>query len=325
MLARKKTTVMFILLGVLVVFSTACGGADKTSSYPNRNIEIVVGWGAGGGTDLFTRTLSEPIKDILSTSITVVNIPGAGSAEATNYIQEQEADGYTLFAVTSDILTNAALGRSKYGPEDFIPIIRAHVDVGMLHVSTDSPFESWDDLVQFGKENPKKLSVGGVGAVGTDEVITQTIVKQAGIEISYVPFEEAGQMHASLLGGHIDVMYEEPGPAISLIEAGEVRPLIVAADERLEAFSDVPSVGELGYDIPPYLWRGIVVKKGTPEEIVKILEKAYKEAYDSDEYREFESERMLDLMPGYMDSETFAEDLKREYEIYSSVLEEMGY
>lgn len=328
LLFGKKMFLILILVCILLIFSTSCKSQEVmkgNDNYPERNIEIVVGWGAGGGTDLFTRIISEPIKDILNTSVTIINMPGASSAEAANYVQEQPADGYTLFAVTSDIITNNILGRSEYGSDDFIPIIRAHVDVGMIHVSENSSYKTWDEFVKFGKENPKKLSVGGFGAASYDEVVLTTIFNQAGIEVNYVPFEEAGQMHAALLGGHIDAMYEEPSPAMSLIEGGNIKPILTTAEERLENFDDVPTVREFGYEAPPYMWRGIIVKKDTPQEIVEILEEAYKKAHESDDYQNFEEERMLNLMPGYMDSETFANDIEREYGIYSTVLKNMGY
>ncbi len=327
---RKKMSLILVLACILLVILTACNNLgqeemDGKTNYPERTIEIVVGWGAGGGTDLFTRVISEPISNILDANVTVINMPGASSVEATNYVQEQPADGYTLFAVTSDVITNTILGRSEYGPDDFIPIIRAHVDVGMIHVSEDSPYKNWNEFVEFGRENPNAITVAGFGAASYDEVVLGSILDQAGVVVNYVPFEDAGQMHAALLGGHVDAMYEEPSPALALLEGGNIRPIITTAQERLDNFEDVPTVSEYGYEAPPYMWRGIVVKKDTPQEIVEILEDAYKKAHESDKYQEFEVDRMLNLMPGYMDSQTFAEDILREYEIYETVLKNMGY
>lgn len=324
---RKKIGMILVFACIFLVILTACNNSEKEVmdgkiNYPERNIEIVVGWGAGGTTDLFTRIISEPIKDILGASVTVINMPGASSAEATNYVQEQPADGYTLFAITSDLITNNILGRCDYGPEDFIPIIRAHADVGMIFVAEDSPYKNLDEFVKFGKENPNTLSVAGFGF---DDVVLDIIFEQVGIEVNYVPFEEVGQMHAALLGGHVDAMYEEPSASLSLIEADKIKPIITTAEERLDNFDDVPTAKELGCESLPFLWRGIAVKKDTPQEIVKILEDAYKNAHESEGYQDFEEERLLNLISGYMNSDTFAKDIEREYEIYSTAFKNMGY
>lgn len=330
MICKKKVIYLVLLLLLVLIFtgcqSTSTGkNEDKGIAYPERNIEFIVGWGAGGGTDLFARTIAKPLEKILGTNINVVNMPGASSAEAMSYIQEQPADGYTLFAVTSDIITNYALNRSPYGPEDIIPILRAHVDVGMLHVAKESQFKTWEDLVAYCKEHPNEISVGGVGAASFDEIVVNIIFNNAGVKINFVPFEEAGQMHASLLGGHIDVMYEEPGPAISLIENGDVRPLITTAEERLEKFPDVPSVTEFDYPVPPAIWRGVVVKKGTPPEIVETLEAAFKKAHESEEYKAYEKQRMLNLLPGYLGSKDFYEVMNRELEMYKKAISDLGF
>lgn len=327
----RKRWLVFLSVICMMLMVVGCSSPAVSQNeaesveYPTRNIEVVVGWGAGGGTDLFTRTIVEPLKEILGVSVVVVNMPGASSAEAASYIQEQPADGYTLFAVTSDILTNNALGRSEYGAKDFIPLIRAHVDVGMIHVAAGSPYETWEKLVEYGKAHKGELIVGGVGAVSFDEIASLMVFNDAGLEIKFVPFEEAGQMHAALLGGHINAMYEEPGPAISMIEAKKIVPLITTAEDRLKMFPDVPSVKEFGYGTPPWIWRGVVVKKDTPPEIVKILEDAFKEAYESEAYKSFEKERLLDLFPGYMGTEDFAKAMESDYNIFDEAFKSLGY
>jgi putative tricarboxylic transport membrane protein len=329
-MTAKRCLVLLTAL-CIVMMTVGCSkpagdqGGTKELDYPTRNIEVIVGWGAGGGTDLFTRVIVEPLKDILGVPVVVVNMPGASSAEAASYVQEQPADGYTLFAVTSDILTNNALGRSEYGAKDFTPLIRAHVDVGMIHASANSQFKTWEDLIEYGKENQGELIVGGIGAVSFDEIATIMVFQEAGVKIKFVPYEEAGQMHAALLGGHLDAMYEEPGPALSMIEAKEIVPLITTAEKRLDKFPDVPSVSDYGYKTPPWIWRGVVVKKGTPDEIVKKLEAAFKQAYESEAYKNFEKERLLDLFPGYLGTEGFAEVMENEYDIFDQAFKSLGY
>ena len=308
-----------ILSAGLMVSGQAFG-----QDYPKRSIQYVVGWGAGGGSDIFGRVITIPVKNKLGVPVLVVNMPGAASATATNYVMDQPADGYTLFGITSDIMSNIFLERTKYTNKDLAPIIRAHVDIGMIQIGPHSPFKTWDALLKHAKENPGKQTWGGTGAGSYDEVATAVIRQSAGIDVKYVPFESASEMHAALLGGHIHAMYEEAGPVIAMIDAGKTQPLLVIADKKLDRFPNVPCAKELGYSVPPLQWRGVAVKKGTPQPIVDILEKAFTEAIKSPEYQDFEKKRFLNLYPGFMDSKAFAVDLEREYPIYEKIMKSMG-
>jgi tripartite-type tricarboxylate transporter receptor subunit TctC len=312
----------FVVFGVL--FCALFAGAED--KYPSRNIEYVVGWGAGGGSDIFARIINIPVRRYLKTSISVVNMPGAASAIAMEYIQQQPADGYTLLGLTSELVSNQLLGRTKYSYSDFTPIFRAHVDIGMIQCSPKSPFKTWQEFVEFAQKGERKIRLGGTGAEGFDQIASLVILDSAGIvdRVTYIPFDSAGEMHAQLLGGHLDAIYEEPGVTLDMIETKQMIPLIVFTKERLEKFPNVPSAGDLGYEIPPMMWRGAVVKKGTPENIVTILEEAYTKAMDSSMYKAFEKERLLDLYPGYMGSKAFAADLDREYQVYSKILKKLG-
>ena len=318
----KSILVLFVVFSVLFCALSA-GAEDK---FPSRNIEYVVGWGAGGGSDIFARIINIPVRRYLKTSVSVVNMPGAASAIAMDYVQQQPADGYTLLGLTSELVSNHLLGRSKYTYKDFTPIIRAHVDIGMIQCGQKSPFKTWEEFVAFAKKGDRKIRLGGTGAEGFDQIASLVILDSAGIadRVTYIPFDSAGEMHAQLLGGHLDAMYEEPGVTLNLIDAGQMIPLIVFTKDRLKRFPDVPSAGDLGYEIPPMMWRGIVVKKGTPDNVVKILEEAYTKAMDSSMYKAFEKDNLLDLYPGYMGSSAWAADLGREYELYSKILKKLG-
>ncbi len=319
-ISRKLSCVLILLLAV-----TALGAPAALADYPERTIEVIVGWGAGGGSDLFARTIVKEVEKILNTNMVVINMPGASSAEAANYVMKQPADGYTVFSVTSDILMNPCLGRTEYDFDSFTPILRAHVDTGMLHTYSGSEFGNWEDVVAYAKNNPGDIKIGVTGSASFDEIATAIILDSAGIDATMVPFESSGEMHAALLGGHLDLMYDEPAPVMSLVEAEKVVPLIVASEERLEIFPDVPTVLEFGYDMPPGMWRGMVVKAGTPEEIVKTLEAAFKEATETPTYKEFEESRLLNLRAGYLGTEGFAKVMEEESGLYKRVMEQLGY
>lgn len=312
---------------VLVLFLAvaAFGVSTASAAYPERTIEVIVGWGAGGGSDLFARSIVKEVEKILGVKMVVINMPGASSAEAMNHVMRQPADGYTLLAVTSDILMNPYLGRTEHNYDSLTPIMRAHVDTGMLHTYAGSEFSSWEDVVAFAKENPGDIKIGVTGSASFDEVATAIILDSAGIEATMVPFESSGEMHAALLGGHLDLMYDEPAPVMSLVEAEKVIPLLVASETRLEIFPDVPTVSEFKYEMPPGMWRGIVVKKGTPEDVVETLEAAFKKASEVPGYMEFEENRLLNLREGYLGTDGFTHVMEQESGLYKKVMEKLGY
>ena len=316
-----RWSVAATLMAVLAVSASGAAAAEK---YPTRPIQWIVGWGAGGGTDVFTRALVKGVQERLGVAIAVQNMPGASSATAMDHVLNQPADGYTVFSITSDILQNTVLKRGAHTFRDLIPIVRAHVDVGMIQAGPASPFKTWAELVEHAKANPGKQTWAGTGAGSSDEINSVIIASAAGITVKYVPFESASEMHAALLGGHVQAMYEEAGPVIALIEAGRTKPLVVLADKRVERFPSVPSAKELGYPVPPLIWRGVAVKKGTAPDIVASLQTAIAETMKTLEYRQFEEKRLLNLYPGLQFGEAFGRIMETEYPLYEDIMKRLG-
>jgi putative tricarboxylic transport membrane protein len=325
---KKLGMVCFVIGLAVLVASLACPSAraqvQKPKGFPSKNMEYVIGWGAGGGSDVFGRLICIPVRRPLGVSLVVVNMPGGAAAAATEYVMNQPADGHTLFGITNDLDVNSLLGRSKYTPhKDMIPIIRAHVDVSAIVFGEKSPGKNWQELVAYGKKNPGKLTMGGIGALASDERWGKMVWEAAGVQISYVPYDDAGEMHAALLGGHINTMFEEPGVIMSMIEKGSMKPAIILTEKRVPKFADVPCAGEVGV-VPPMMWRGVGVKKGTPNDVVKFLEAVFTQALKDEMVKHFEKSRLLDLYPGYMGSADFMKVWEQEYQVNEKSLKTMG-
>lgn len=307
----------FLLIGWL--FSVG-GIPAQAAELQCRNIEYIVGWGAGGGSDTFARSIVPSAGKILGIPIKVLNMPGGSSIMAMQEVLNRPADGCTLFGITTDQVTNEATGLTKLSYRDLTPIIRAHIDVGMFHAKGDGQFKSWDDVVSFAKENPGKLLVGGTGAASFDEIVATILLDGAGLKFRYIPYESASDMHADLLGGRLHIMYDEISVMAPMIESGMVLPVMVFADKRLERFPSVVSAGGKGYPVPPAIWRGIAVNKGTPAPVVSALEAAFLEAAKSAKYQEFAKGRLLNLFPGLLGSKDFLPILEQELAMYKKVL-----
>jgi len=276
-------------------------------------------FGPGGGTDVFVRTLAIDARRVLKVPIVVTNMTAGQGVAATKHVLDQPADGYSLLAFGPEQIFNAVLGRIDY--KEFEGVIMCQQDQSMFLVSKDKgKFKTIQEVIQFAKSNPGKIKIAGTGAAGFDEVLVKQFNKRAGIELTYVPYESASEAKAALVGGHIDLLHEEPGVIISLIDAGTVVPVIVFTAERLKRFANAPTAKELGIDITMGRWRGLAVKKGTSKEIIKVLHDGFRKAMDSEVYKTITHSQLLDLRPGYLNAEDFTKFWAVEDKLYSEIL-----
>lgn len=330
---------VFFLVGILFVGGVQGQDIKKPADFPKRKIEWNLWYGPGGGTDIFARTIGIPARRSLSPMpLVIVNIPGAAGANGMIYTMEQPADGYTITSTGNDLPINDVLKRAKFQGkpltiDDFVPIIRCQYDTATIQVSAKKskskgkPFNNIKDFVKFAKDNPGKVTIGGTGSAGFDEVVVAMFLKAAGIEAKYVPFDSAGKMHAQVLGGHIDAMFEEFGSTISLLEKGDIKALVVFKEEKVEdkRFAKIPTAPDLGWNVTMGRWRGIGAKVGTPPDRIEYLHQVFKKAMEHSVYKNMEKNLLLDLRPGYMGPKELGELIKKEKETFSSVLKDLGY
>jgi putative tricarboxylic transport membrane protein len=313
-------------LGIVLVGLVVAGWASPSgaASYPCKSVEWIVGWGAGGGSDIFARSIAPGLSENLGVPVKVTNMKGASSVPAQEETIKRPADGCTIFSITPSLITNELTGLTDLSTLGTLtPVFRAHVDVGMLYSKEGGKFETWEAVAVYTKANEGKLLIGGTGTAGFDEIVANVVMQSAGATFRYLPYESASKINDDLLGGRLDLIYDEISVMSGMIEAGQMRPLIVLAEKRLEKYPDVPSAKELGYQVPPSLWRGASLKKGTPDDIVMILETAFTKAAATDAYMKFEDGRLLNLYPGRLGSADFAKVIADEYGMYKDVIESL--
>jgi tripartite-type tricarboxylate transporter receptor subunit TctC len=296
---------------------------DGPKDYPTREIEVVVQYPVGGGSDIFIRSLMIPARKYLKVGIRVINLAGEGGVKASKYVLSRPADGYTIYNFNPEQIINTIFSRENY--RKFAPLCNVQQDQSMFYVRAESPFKTVQDLIRYAKENPGKLRFTGTSAASPDEVITMLFAKKAGIKVQYIPFDAASETHAAVLGGHLEVLHEEPGVIMSLIESNKLRPLIVFAEKRIEEFPKVPTARELGYDITMGRWRGLCVKKGTSQKIISYLAEVFKKCADDPSYKTIAHANLLDLRPGWKGSEEFGTFWEEEYARYYEIFKELGY
>jgi tripartite-type tricarboxylate transporter receptor subunit TctC len=197
----------------------------------------------------------------------------------------------------------------------------------VISVRAESRFKTIQDVIQYAKANPGKVQFTGTTALSPDEIIIMLFAKAAGIKVKYVPFDKAPETHAAVLGGHIDVLHEEPGVIMPLIESGKLRPLISFTEKRLPTSwgAKVTTAREIGYDITRGRWRGLCVKSGTSPEIINWLAHVMQKATEDPSYKEIAKKSLLDLRPGWKWPEEQDKSWDEEFKAYKEILDDLGY
>jgi putative tricarboxylic transport membrane protein len=311
-------TVMAILLGLTVV-----AGGDA-AGFPEKPITLVVHAGAGGGSDIFSRTMSaaNDKEKYLPQPIVVENKPGGSGAISFAYVAGKKGDPYFMLTAVTSFLTTPILRKSQIGYKDFTPLANFAFDEYMLMVKGDSKYKTVKDVIAFAKANPKRMTVGGTQLGSSDSVCSYLLEKAAGIQLNYIVFNSGGEVNAALMGGHIDMAVSNPGEALELAKANKVRLLGVYAEKRLAGAPDVPTLKEQGLDVTYVQNRGLVAPAGIPEDARQVIETAFQKYMKSDTFKKYVAENMLS--EAWMDGPTFGKWLDKEHARYSELLKEMG-
>jgi len=255
------------------------------AEYPDRPIDFIVTWGAGGGSDKFARMLAPLVEEKIGVAVPVSNVPGAAGNKGLGKLKAGRADAYSFATMTGVTFSSLASGKSPYKIDDFEWLVRVQVTPSMMFVKADSKFKTFEDIVKYAKANPGKLNVGTDG-FGTPADLTLKYLATKGIEMKNIPFDKPAERYTAPLSGQVDVLYEEPGDVREFLVSGKIRPLIVFDNKRFEGY-DIPSSKDLGYDVALYNWRGLVMKAGTSGERIEVLANSIRKAMENEKWQKF--------------------------------------
>jgi tripartite-type tricarboxylate transporter receptor subunit TctC len=250
--------------------------------YPAKPITVVVSYSAGGNNDLRARQLAEPVSKMLGKPIVTDNRPGASGNIGHALVARAAPDGYTLgvgamgpLSVNSALYPNLGFDPQK----DFVPVILFERAPLVLVTRADKPYKSVQEVVTAAKAKPGTLTIGNAGSGGAHHLAAKVFEQSAGIEMISVPYKGGGPAATALLGGEIDMMFEQTYAALPSIQAGKTRALAVTSEKRLPSLPNVPTMAELGFPQATVSnWLGLVAPKGTPPAVVKKLNDAYNKA-----------------------------------------------
>lgn len=320
----KIFTKLSVLFLVVLFVAVGAGSAFGAAKYPEKPVTLVVHAGAGGGSDIFARTLSAAVdkEKLLPQPIVVENKPGGSGGIAFAYVAGKKKDPYYILTAVTSFMTTPLMGITPVGLKDFTPIANFAFDEYLLMVNPKSKYKSVKEIIADAKANPKKITVGGTQLGSSDSICAYLVEKAAGVQFNYVVFNGGGEVNAALLGGHIDMAVSNPGEALELFKSGKVKLLGVYSEKRLPGAPDVPTMKEQGVDVTYVQNRGLVAPADIPADARKVLEEAFAKYMKTDVFKKYLADNLLSA--AWMDGDTFGKWLEKENARYAVIIKDMG-
>ncbi|MEM9782217.1 MAG: tripartite tricarboxylate transporter substrate binding protein [Pseudomonadota bacterium] len=272
-------------LGATAAAVALLAGSAAAAEFPSKTIEVVTHAGAGGGTDVTTRMMMLRARRELKADMVVVNKRGGGGVVAMDYYLGVPADGHSILTFTIGHAAELAKGKTEMTLDDIRPIARGTDDPQILMVRCGA-YDSAEDFVA--KQKDAAISYGTTHVGNIDDVSAFMFTKKGGMQTPKIlPFDGGGELATQLVAGAVDAAVLNLAEAQSQIDAGDICPIVVLADERMSALPDVTTAKEMGIDVSFSTVRGFVVHKDTPDEVAAALEDALLKSMNHAVYQGF--------------------------------------
>lgn len=320
----KATSLMRLALSAVLALGIAATAEAQVTTYPNRPIRMLVGFGAGGGTDIVARVMAQKMGEILGQSIAVENRTGASGMIAAQDVAKSPPDGYTLMMGSQTTYAVAPILYRKSvaidPAKDFAGVALTGASPLVLVVNPSFPAHTVADVIAIAKDRPGKINFG-TGGVGTTPHMTAELFQHdAGIRMVHVAYRGEAPAINDLIAGQIPVMFSNLSAVIGHIKAGTLRGIAVTGARRSPSAPDIPTVGETIPGFAAETWFGIVAPAGTPHDILSKLNAAARQALSAEDTKK----RLADL--GMSNGSSSPEELdayiKSEIAKWSKVIEE---
>lgn len=312
---QTKKIPLLVVVGALALAACSSNPTVEEPEYPTSDITWVIHAGAGGGSDLTARKMSESLQEALGVSIVVENRPGASGSLAVQHVAQQPADGYTIGYAPVEFGLFEGLG-FDVALDDFDFLAQISVGDYVIAVPAASPFESLEDLIQHASTNTITVSNAGAGSLAG--LVAEGFGEETGTLVSPVPFDGGAPAVAALVGDQVDAGVSLVGEAYQQHIDGDLRVLAVFADERHPLLPDVPTAAELGYEIVYGAWGGVMAPAGLPENVRSTLEAALEETINSQDVQDFLAS--IAMKPSYRSGTEFREFIESESERFTQLL-----
>lgn len=324
----KKFFMLCLVMMLLVLGACSNGKAGEkvdASDYPTKAIEVIVPFAAGGSTDIGARILEKHLpKYLKKAQLVIVNKEGGSGTIALSDLYKSKPDGYTVALTTHRAAALQPLyGKTRYDYDSFSTIAKVFGNQQILVVKADSKWKTFEDWLNYVKENPNKFTYGVSGGIGSGSHLPMAeLEKQAGVKMKAVPFEGTPPAITAILGGHVDGAILQPSDAKSLIDSSELRAIFNAGSVKVPYYPEIPLLKDKGYDISYDSNTSLLAPHGTPKQIVDKLQDALQKTLEDPEVvKEFEK---ANLQVQYATGADVQVELKDENEKSKKVLKELG-
>jgi len=327
----KKAIGMLLMLALLVPMVFAQGGTETASpaaaaakkvDYPKKAITMICPWGAGGGTDAVLRALCGTAEKYLGQTITVENKTGGAGAIGHAAIKNAKPDGYTVGMVTFELNSLPQQGLIDFTYADYDPLIRVNADAATLTVKADAPYNSVKEFVDYCKAHPGEVSIGNSAPGSVWHIGAGLLANATGIQVKHIPFEGAAGAVTALAGGHIQAVTVSLAEVKSQLDAGNLKCLGIMDEKRPEAYPNIKTFKEQGFNITYYTWRGLALPKGVDPQIKQILVDAFTKAEQDPDF--VAKAKSLNLNLAYLNPTDFAAFLKSNFEDVTKTMVALG-
>lgn len=309
-----------------IAFAALLAAAAPAFAFPDRPVQLIVPWAAGGGMDAVMRIFANGLEAELKQPVNVVNRTGGGGLTGHTAIANAPPDGYTIGGASPEISFFKALGLGELTPESFDLFSRVSLIPAGVTVKADSPYKTIADYLKAAKESPKgTLMASGTGVGGSWHIASGGLLKAAGIApdaVRWVPSNGGAPALQDLAAGGISVFTGSPIEAKAMLDAGRVRTILLMTEERHPSFPDVPSAKEAGLDWTYQNWFALAAPKGIPADRRKVLFDAAQRTMQREDVRKGMAER--GITPVWDKPEEFAAYVKAFTERGNGVLKELG-
>ena len=275
-------------LALAALLAAACAVA-QTDDFPNRPVQLMVAYPPGGSTDIGARVVASIAEKILGKPIVVVNKAGAGGQVGWTDMARQKPDGYFLGYINLPATNTVVLDAERkaiFGIDAFVPIINQVLDPGVVWVRADSPYKTMQDLVNAAKKAPNTIRTATTGILSDDHLaILMTEEAAPGAIFRIVHLDGGATQLKEIMGGHVDVAFDNVGSIVPRVRSGEIRALAVMDHQRSKFLPEVPTMKEVG--LPTVIsssTRGIAGPKGIPAPVLKKLEAALRKAMEDPDH-----------------------------------------
>ena len=276
------------VLGLLIALVMLSVSPAPAQDWPNRTIRIIVGAGVGGGTDIITRIIGQPLSELLGHAVVVENKQGAGNIVAASALVNAPKDGHTAYMINNSHGVSAALYKSlPFDSVDDFAFVSLTATAGLVLVTApDFPANDVKGLIAAAKAAPGKYNFASVGTGTTQHFSGELFRQLTGTDIKHIPYRGTPPAITGLLGGEVHMTFELVQPVLGQIRAGQLKAIAVTSPQRYPVLPDVPTVTESGVpDFQVMSWYGLVFPAGTPRPIIDRMNKALHEALAREDVR----------------------------------------